>query len=138
MTLAGSARHGGGSCQISLSYDNGHTFKVIESVIGDCPLLSQYNFKIPKDAVNGEALLAWTWFNLVGNREMYMNCAKIEIDGASGEANSFTSLYPDLFIANINKGCATVEGQQTVFPNPGKNVIYGTGITADMPAFPRC
>jgi hypothetical protein len=32
MTLAGTAMHDGGSCQLSLSYDNGNTFKVIKSV----------------------------------------------------------------------------------------------------------
>src|SRR5271170_8136087 len=34
MTIAGTVMHGGGSCQLSLSYDNGATFNVIKSMIG--------------------------------------------------------------------------------------------------------
>lgn len=40
MSLQGTAIHNGGSCQISLSYDNGKTFRVIKSFIGNwCALL---------------------------------------------------------------------------------------------------
>src|SRR4051794_32913880 len=46
MTLKGGATHSGGSCQLSLSYDNGRTFKVIKSMIGDCPLKKTYDFTI--------------------------------------------------------------------------------------------
>lgn len=83
MDLEGSATHDGGSCQISLTYDRGKTFKVIESMLGDCPIAKNYNFTVPSDAPSGEALLAWTWFNKVGNREMYMNCAFVTIGGDS-------------------------------------------------------
>ncbi|KAJ6104755.1 Extracellular protein [Penicillium sp. IBT 18751x] len=83
MELEGSATHGGGSCQISLTYDRGKTFKVIESMLGNCPIDKNYNFTVPSDAPSGEALLAWTWFNKVGNREMYMNCAFVTIGGDS-------------------------------------------------------
>lgn len=84
LELEGSATHDGGSCQISLSYDKGKSFKVIESMLGDCPIAKKYNFKIPSDAPSGDALLAWSWFNKVGNREMYMNCAQVTIGGSSG------------------------------------------------------
>ncbi|KAJ5584860.1 uncharacterized protein N7459_004660 [Penicillium hispanicum] len=83
MELEGSATHDGGSCQLALTYDKGKTFKVIESILGDCPIAKKYDFKIPSDAPSGEALLAWTWFNKVGNREMYMNCAMVTIGGGS-------------------------------------------------------
>lgn len=33
----GSARHNGGICQFSLSYDNDQTFHVIQTVEGGCP-----------------------------------------------------------------------------------------------------
>jgi hypothetical protein len=71
MTLEGSAMHDGGSCQISLSYDNGATFKVIKSMIGGCPLTTTYDFTIPIYAPAGTALLGWTWQNYEGNREFY-------------------------------------------------------------------
>lgn len=83
MELEGSATHDGGSCQLALTYDQGQTFKVIESMLGDCPKAKKYKFEIPSDAPSGEALLAWTWFNKVGNREMYMNCAMVTVGGSS-------------------------------------------------------
>lgn len=136
MTLAGSATHGGGSCQLSLSYDNGATFKVIKSMEGGCPLTSEYDFDIPANAPSGHALFAWTWFNLVGNREMYMNCAQVQINGGSG--GDFASTHPDMFVANVDNGCQTVEGKHTVFAHPGDHVVYGQGIGPDTPPFPNC
>ncbi|KGO76384.1 hypothetical protein PITC_018240 [Penicillium italicum] len=93
MTLEGSAVHDGGSCQLSLTYDRGKTFKVIESIEGDCPIAKKYQFDIPSDAPSGEALFAWTWFNKVGNREMYMNCAMITIGGSSNRNATVDSEY---------------------------------------------
>lgn len=91
LELDGSATHSGGSCQISLTYDRGKTFKVIESMLGDCPIAKNYTFQIPSDAPTGEALLAWTWFNKVGNREMYMNCAMVTIGGSASSGNKTQS-----------------------------------------------
>ncbi|KAJ5714622.1 uncharacterized protein N7483_011803 [Penicillium malachiteum] len=88
MELDGSATHDGGSCQLALTYDKGKTFKVIESMLGTCPTPKKYNFQIPSDAPSGEALLAWTWFNKVGNREMYMNCAMVTIGGSTNGNNT--------------------------------------------------
>ena len=67
-SLSGSATHGGGSCQFSLSYDGGSTWAVIHSIIGGCPLNSAYTFSVPNNIPSGNALFAWTWFNKVGNR----------------------------------------------------------------------
>lgn len=93
MELEGSATHGGGSCQISLTYDLGKSFHVIESMLGNCPDPKKYEFTIPSDAPSGKALLAWSWFNKIGNREMYMNCAMVTIGGGSNstEGNSTVS-----------------------------------------------
>ncbi|KAL3475504.1 hypothetical protein BJX99DRAFT_271042 [Aspergillus californicus] len=137
--LEGSAVHGGGSCQISLSYDNGETFQVIHSMLGGCPLVKSYKFEIPADAPSGEALLAWSWFNKIGNREMYMNCAQVTIGGSARQdgftavsrVNAFSDL-PAVFIANVNGPgqCTTVEGQEVNFPQPGPSVegtLSGTG-----------
>jgi hypothetical protein len=92
LELDGSATHGGGSCQISLTYDRGKTFKVIESMLGECPISKNYTFQIPSDAPSGEALLAWTWFNKIGNREMYMNCAMVTISGSDSSGNKTQSI----------------------------------------------
>ncbi|KAJ5792619.1 uncharacterized protein N7503_008597 [Penicillium pulvis] len=101
MELDGSATHDGGSCQLALTYDQGKTFKVIESMLGDCPIAKKYDFSIPSDAPDGEALLAWTWFNKVGNREMYMNCAMVTIGGTSN-ANQ-TDADADTHTKNMHK-----------------------------------
>jgi hypothetical protein len=62
MKLRGSATHGGGSCQMSLSCDGGKEFRVIESMMGGCPLTSSYDFTVPSDVPAAEkCLLAWTW-----------------------------------------------------------------------------
>ncbi|PGG97454.1 DNA-directed RNA polymerase [Blastomyces parvus] len=132
--LTGSATHSGGSCQLSLSYDNGASWKVIKSMMGGCPLVSSYSFQIPSNAPSGEALFAWSWFNLVGNREMYMNCAPVTIVGGNGDISSL----PNLFIANVGNGCSTVEGRETVFANPGPNIVYGGTVSPASPVFPRC
>lgn len=141
LTLAGSARHGGGSCQISLSYDNGATFKVIKSIIGGCPLVSSYEYTVPATTPPGNALLAWTWQNLEGNREFYMNCAQINIVAAAARrprrqvSAPFESL-PLIWKANLEglNDCATVEGKDVVYPNPGPSVSYGHGLSESSPA----
>ncbi|KAH7313959.1 putative endoglucanase [Stachybotrys elegans] len=129
-TLSGTAVHGGGSCQASLSYDKGKTWTVIESYIGNCPLKDTWDFTVPRDAKAGSALFAWTWFNKVGNREMYMNCASVTIGGKAkrddapelGARAAAFSRRPAMFVANVGNGCSTLEGKDVAFPNPGPAV----------------
>lgn len=122
-TLGGSAVHGGGSCQASISEDGGATFKAIKTYIGDCPHADggagTFDFTVPKETKAGPVLFAWSWFNKVGNREMYMNCASIEITGGGSGLSSF----PDMFIANIANGCTTADGKDVEIPNPGNDVV---------------
>ncbi|KAH8715308.1 hypothetical protein HC256_004143 [Beauveria bassiana] len=124
-TLAGSVPHGGGSCQVSLSLDKGQTWKVLHSYVGKCPLSPTWQFTLPADTPAGNALFAWSWFNKVGNREMYMNCAHVTIDPVSGsdnqsEANQYSiNERPLIFAANIGNGCGTIEGFDLAFPQPG-------------------
>jgi hypothetical protein len=140
--LMGSAVHGGGSCQISITYDVNPTkdsvWKVIQSYHGACPIFTKGNIgddankmldpiavMIPAGLKKGNAVFAWTWFNKVGNREMYMDCAPITIGGDSTSDAVFNSL-PKMFVANINapgKQCDTAENIDIIFPEPGKNVI---------------
>ncbi|KAK9894041.1 lytic polysaccharide monooxygenase [Cystobasidium minutum MCA 4210] len=129
--LDGSATHEGGSCQFSLSYDGGQNFGVIHSVIGGCPLAKQYSFKIPNNVPAGKnVLLSWTWFNKVGNREMYMNCAAINIESSSTSPVTL----PAIFRANsFGPSCRTVEQDELVFPNPGSSVVYGGMWTGKKP-----
>ncbi|KAE8337317.1 hypothetical protein BDV24DRAFT_154499 [Aspergillus arachidicola] len=136
MKLAPGNNHHGGSCQISLSYDNGETFRVIESYMGGCPLKLEWDFEIPSFAPSGKALFAWSWFNIEGNREMYMNCAQVEIEGGSDSAQ-FNQL-PEIFTANVGNGCRTVEGKETVFAHPGDSVGYAGKVSPGDAPFPKC
>ena len=124
----GGAPHLGGSCQVVLSYDNGATWQVIYSYIGGCMIEGwSWSFPIPSEAPSGEAILGWNWFNKQGNREMYQNCAVITIS-EGGEGLPMGDDYPPPFVANakVNE-CSTVEGQDPVFPRPGKNVRWSGG-----------
>lgn len=157
ISFTGSAVHGGGSCQISVTYDKNPSkstvWKVIHSIQGGCPMRnidanngndaslvspSKYSFTVPKDLPTGDAILAWTWFNKIGNREMYMNCAPITLTGGNArrgedvlEARNATQLVerdqaafsalPNMFKANIGN-CVTKEGINLLFPNPGASV----------------
>ena len=58
-----------------MSYDEGKTVAVTHSIQGGCPLALKYDVKIPADAPAADkAVLVWTWFNRVGNREVNL-CA---------------------------------------------------------------
>lgn len=150
LELKGQAVHGGGSCQISLSKDLApdaqSSFKVIYSIEGGCPARNtagnlggdasaidpdHYNFEIPSDLEPGDYTFAWTWFNKVGNREMYMNCAPITItrdkrDVAETDSAAAFDALPDLFLANIpDVECLSPEEGEDAnmqFPNPGSSV----------------
>jgi hypothetical protein len=88
---------------------------------------------------------ARTWFNELGNREMYMNCAVVTISGGKRRRRSFEDdasdfgngttndlapraglSGPTIFIANIGNGCTTVDSRDVVFPSPGSVVQYGS------------
>ncbi|KAL2759524.1 hypothetical protein ACRALDRAFT_1060424 [Sodiomyces alcalophilus JCM 7366] len=135
MTITGGAHHNGGSCQASLSFDGGNTFSVIHSYIGGCPPAgtSSYDFTIPADAPSADnAIFAWTWFNQIGNREMYMNCAVVSIQG-SGTSTSSLAGRPEIMIANVGNGCSTTEGTDVEFPNPGPDVtVAGSATTPPL------
>ncbi|KAK5116203.1 hypothetical protein LTR62_008529 [Meristemomyces frigidus] len=137
LAFKGGATHGGGSCQVSATLDKEPNqqseWKVIHSIVGGCPSNSSgnlgtsadgtdatvFNFELPKGMPNGQYSLAWTWFNKIGNREMYMNCAPITVTGGADNNDVFNKL-PDMFVINIpNEQCATVEGEDFVFPSPG-------------------
>lgn len=164
LNFTGSAVHGGGSCQLSVTYEypppaDKSKWKVIHSYIGSCPAeaagnldtgltttdgrpdgqhcsmpgasqndcMKTFDFKLPDGIKNGNATLAWTWLNKIGNREFYMNCAPITISGGSDDDTVLDSL-PELFVANILGECTTEEGVFG-YPNPGKYVTYGDAIT---------
>jgi hypothetical protein len=129
----GTAVHGGGSCQLSVTMDTEPTeksvFKVIKSIEGGCPgvdgTTNEYNFELPDSIPNGKATFAWTWFSkMSGAPELYMNCAPIEVSGGASDKSAFNAL-PDMLVANIGQGCTTAQNFATKFPNPGSAVQAG-------------
>ncbi|WVQ95100.1 hypothetical protein IAU59_002194 [Kwoniella sp. CBS 9459] len=135
-TVAGTATHGGGSCQVSMSYDLGATWNVIWTQMGGCLVDGMTNtIDIPSEAPSGEALFAWGWFNRLGNREMYHNCAVVTITNGGSGLNE--NDFPTPFVANADVNeCKTIEGVDVVFPNPGKNVKYGGDYASSRPTTP--
>jgi hypothetical protein len=151
--LGTTAVHGGGSCQISVTTEKAPTkatkWKVIHSFEGGCPINTPGNlanddlnkldqiphlpFQIPGELPNGDLIMAWTWFNKVGNREMYMDCAPVKVSGGASDTSEFDKL-PDMAVANIGQGtCTTKEGGDYTFAEPGKYVTKGNGTTSFMP-----
>lgn len=143
LKFTGSSVHGGGSCQLSVTEGSSPTsssvFRVIHSIVGGCPSRTAnenlkgdasldtpdtYNFTVPQIPPNNYTF-AWTWFNKIGAREMYMNCAPIEIVGQGGSSSVINGL-PEIFKANVyNIGadtCTTDEGVDIEFPDPGISV----------------
>jgi len=151
LTFIGSAVHGGGSCQLSLTTDLNPTkdsvWKVIKSYEGGCPAIgvagnagdnanapgpSEYTFEIPNDVPAGNYTFSWSWMNKIGNREMYQNCAPVQAVGSGGSESFFNSL-PDMFVANVGNGCQTKEGDDTAYPNPG-SVVERLGLQTQSPS----
>ncbi|KAI4703452.1 hypothetical protein J4E81_002331 [Alternaria sp. BMP 2799] len=133
LTFSGSAVHGGGSCQLSVTTDTEPTkdsvFKVIKSIEGGCPGIDgpeAFDFELPDSIPNGKATFAWTWFaKLSGGPEMYMNCAPIEVTGGASDKSKFDAL-PDMLVANIaSTTCKQEVSKDLKFPNPGSNLQSG-------------
>jgi len=80
----------------------------------------QYDIPIPKDLPNGRASFAWTWFNKIGKREMYMNCAPVVISGGAKDTTFLESL-PSIFVANYPGTCTVGSREEAInLPNPGR------------------
>jgi hypothetical protein len=166
------AVHGGGSCQLSLTYETdpakvkqASAWKVIYSIEGGCPTnslgnlngdfsgpngsysiavpcdssssnnfdcVNTFDFPIPEGVKNGQATLAWTWFNNVGNPEIYMNCVAVDITGGSDNADM--SEFPNIFLANLGPTYGGETNRSPVqnlkFPDPGKYVTTKTAFTS--------
>jgi hypothetical protein len=156
--LKGSAIHGGGSCQLSITTDMEPTkdskFKVIKSWEGNCPMSTdaELDYTIPDSIPNGKATFAWTWFSVLsGGPELYMNCAPIEVSGGASDNSAFDAL-PDMLVANLGDAttCRSVTGSPMKFPNPGADLVTAgdkpallptgdcgaTGTTPSTPATP--
>jgi hypothetical protein len=91
--------HDGGHCQWSISYDNEKTFVTIQTMIRTCLHPSnppEYTIPLPASLpACTSCVFQWTWFNAIGNREMYSNCADISITNTlPRESQGFTGRIP--------------------------------------------
>ncbi|KAF9174149.1 hypothetical protein BGX21_007619 [Mortierella sp. AD011] len=80
------ARHGGGTCEFSLSYDGGKTFNRIGRYTKTCPdAYYTWPVKIPSNVpsctTKNKCLFVWSWTaNILP--QYYHNCADISLTGA--------------------------------------------------------
>ncbi|KAK9764161.1 hypothetical protein K7432_008562 [Basidiobolus ranarum] len=118
--LNGIATHNGGHCQFAISYDNGQTFAVLETIYSNCLIASkEYSVTIPSTAGSSKnVIFAWAWINKIGNREYYMNCADIEIQGSIGGYIA----GPKLLVVNL-PGYTTIPEFPQDGPNDGRNLL---------------
>ncbi|KAF9347649.1 hypothetical protein BGX26_000889 [Mortierella sp. AD094] len=102
------AAHGGGHCQWAISYD-GQNWVVLKTMIRECLKVTggEYSVSvpIPKDAPAGKATFMWLWNNAIGNRELYSNCADIEIQGGPTKGH-ISGVSP--LIANYGSGSLVI------------------------------
>ncbi|KAK3708924.1 hypothetical protein LTR37_011254 [Vermiconidia calcicola] len=138
LDFEGTASHGGGTCQIAVTLDKepdyNSQFKIIQVFEGGCPTSSDgttesFTFKIPEGFPNGQATLAWSWYNMIGNREMYMNCAPITVTGGSDSQDYYNSLPNMYVIAMPTSECTTSQdggSQSVIIPNPGQFITKKT------------
>jgi hypothetical protein len=150
LAFIGSAVHGGGSCQVSLTTDLQPTkdskWMVIKSLEGGCPAdvvgnlspadasapdPTTFTYTIPQGIAPGDYTIAWSWVNKVGNREFYMNCGPATITAATkkryapnaptSENTKRQATFPDIFVANL----AGVSNSCTT--TEGIDIVYPDG-----------
>eukprot|EP00834_Sanchytrium_tribonematis_P004912 NODE_267_length_11298_cov_1.167872.p7 type:complete len:235 gc:universal NODE_267_length_11298_cov_1.167872:6273-5569(-) len=118
--IHGTANHGGGICQWSLSYDEGETFVVIHTIDTGCPAPeADYQLPIPLNIPNGKSILLWSWMNEIGNREFYANCADIIVSGSSG--TDFKG--PQILVGNIEHSGKLISLPENKVSSIGKQYL---------------
>ncbi|KAJ1926567.1 hypothetical protein IWQ60_003683 [Tieghemiomyces parasiticus] len=76
-------------------------------ILGNCMQQMPQSVQIPAGAPSGtKVIFAWFWNNMIGNRELYMNCAMISITGSAG--GSIKGFLPALFNYPFTKGGKTM------------------------------
>ncbi|KAJ1976509.1 hypothetical protein H4R35_002674 [Dimargaris xerosporica] len=112
MEFDNNAIHGGGHCEFSISVDD-KTFVALKTIVKECFIDSNglnIPVKIPDNAPTlKDATLAWTWVNAEGNREFYMNCMDVDIEGVAGGQ----IVGPKIVIANYG-------ADESVYPRIGE------------------
>ncbi|KAI3318236.1 lytic polysaccharide monooxygenase [Xylariaceae sp. AK1471] len=81
---------------------------------------------IPSDIPAGKGVIGFTWFNRVGNREMYMNCGALELTGTGGDMSNSEKL-PDMVVLSIGSDPKTLDTIDYDFEDPGSFVENNFG-----------
>ncbi|KAF9916929.1 hypothetical protein BX616_002414 [Lobosporangium transversale] len=119
------ARHSGGLCEFSLSYDQGKTFGVFARYHKSCPdLLYEWPVKLPDNLPSCDnCIFAWSWTGAVGAvPEYYMSCADIKITGKVPQGG----LPPE--VASTSLRLANMPGYPyDYYPGDGFGNMKGTG-----------
>ncbi|KAJ1788165.1 hypothetical protein LPJ59_005584, partial [Coemansia sp. RSA 2399] len=77
-----------------------YCFYTASPASGGTDSVRSYTFDLPSDLPGTDhAVFAWTWVNAAGNREFYMNCGDVAIEGSAG---SYTG--KEVTIANYGAG----------------------------------
>ncbi|KAJ1972924.1 hypothetical protein H4R34_005246 [Dimargaris verticillata] len=112
MQFDNNAIHKGGHCEFSISLDD-KTFVALKTIVLECFIDSNglnIPITIPETAPTlKDATLAWTWVNAEGNREFYMNCMDVDIEGVEGGQ----IVGPEIVIANYG-------ADESVYPKIGQ------------------
>ncbi|KAF2717723.1 lytic polysaccharide monooxygenase [Polychaeton citri CBS 116435] len=149
LNFTGSASHGGGTCQIAVTLDHEpdakSVWKIIQVFEGGCPIDADgnsgthpFSFSIPEKFPNGRASLAWVWYNRIGNREIYMNCAPITVTGGSDDKSFFDTL-PNLYVINLpTSECSSQESVDQLIPFPGQFVMRENVQSIKAASGPQC
>ncbi|XTI90768.1 lytic polysaccharide monooxygenase [Cenococcum geophilum] len=103
-------------CNIIGGCPSNITGNLIANINGNGAAVFQYT--LPKGMLNNQYTLGWTWFNKVGNREIYINCTLITVT-SGGNDNLVIEKLLNIFVANIPfKTYNIPENFNYQFPNP--------------------
>ncbi|ORZ28978.1 hypothetical protein BCR41DRAFT_391392 [Lobosporangium transversale] len=120
------ARHGGGACEFSLSYDGGKTWNVIGQYTKTCPDIYyewpvQIPANVPSCTDSDRCLFAWSWTAYATN-QFYHHCANVVINSADPNG----SLPPlEMTVTNVEqigqKADTNAEGDKIKTKSTGPN-----------------
>ncbi|KAG0229148.1 hypothetical protein BGW42_001763 [Actinomortierella wolfii] len=125
------ARHGGGFCEFSLSYDNAKTFYTIARYSRTCPdAYHRWKVRIPSNApsctTRGQCLFVWTWTASILD-QFYMNCADINLRGAKG-GKLDKKKHPTIQLFDFKSSkLKTQPRQRIITPGDGEKLWEGMG-----------
>ncbi|KAF1829499.1 hypothetical protein BDW02DRAFT_146224 [Decorospora gaudefroyi] len=109
--------HFGGSCQVGFSVDKGKTWKMAASYHGACPHATNdgspeaqtFDFKVPTNMPEGEAIFGWVWLNR--EHESFMSCAKVLIAGGSGDSDGTPAQSSAYSVPSVTRSAAPVQSE---------------------------